>query len=396
MTRLFCLALLSALVAAKSAKCNMNKEYPPTSKILPSGENKTVEWEVLNLDAPAAERWAHIVQPRIKGIQKLIDTVLDLIKEIVGESKFNSMLPILDFLASGQVDGFPSDYAAEVKGIAKVTGIHLTELFVLQVAYEIWGLCTSFVVQDSEGEIWHGRNLDFGLFPSFDFNKMEWKLTEALRPLVISLDVQRGGKTLYKSTTYAGFAGVITAMRPGVFSISVDSRFDNKLDGGLISWILGDKKNHELTFTVRQSMEDPKITTYKQAFDFLNSTVMIGPSYLILGGVNKGEGAVISKDAVTINVIDLESSAKNGSFYVLETNYDNWKPAPFFDDRRNPAKACLDQMGPSGLNGFEGMYNTLSGKPNLNKLTTYTTLMHVKTGKYESYRQFCSGECSFW
>merc|ERR1711968_427659 len=112
--------------------------------------------------------------------------------------------------------------------------------------------------------------------------------------------------------------------------------------------------------------------------------------------MNKDEGAVITKEQSTIDVNDLPRAHKNGSYYVLETNYDNWKPVPFFDDRRSPARACMDQMGAPGLNGFEGLYNMLSAKPNTNKLTTFTTLMHVKSGKYEAYRQQCEGICSFW
>ena len=33
--------------------------------------------------------------------------------------------------------------------------------------------------------------------------------------------------------------------------------------------------------------------------------------------------------------------------------------------------------------------DVLSATPNLNKLTSYTTLMHVATGKLEAYRQLC-------
>ena len=390
------LGLLAAFALGKDAKCNMHEDYPPTSNKIPSGENKTVEWFTLNLDAAPEDRWTGLVKARKDGIANLIGTVTALLKKIVGDEKFEHLISILDLFIDKEFEAWPNDYGREVDGISKATGIRKTELFILQMAYEVWGLCTSMVVQDSNGEIWHGRNLDFGLFPAFDFKNMEWKLTEALRPLVINVDVQRGGKTLYYSTSYAGFAGVITGMRKGAFSISVDTRFDNKFDMGLIKWILGDKSKAELTFTVRSVLEDPAMTSYSKAYSYLKNVTMIGPSYIIIGGMDKGEGAIISKDQETINVLDLNDQLQNGTFYVVETNYDNWKKAPFFDDRRNPAKACLDQMGSNGVNGFSGVFNTLNGKPNLNKLTTYTTLMSVKTGKYEAYRQYCEGWCAFW
>jgi len=35
----------------------------------------------------------------------------------------------------------------------------------------------------------------------------------------------------------------------------------------------------------------------------------------------------------------------NGStWYILETNYDHWKQPFFLDDRRTPAKRCMNAM----------------------------------------------------
>mmetsp|Transcript_3544 Transcript_3544/g.5640 ORF Transcript_3544/g.5640 Transcript_3544/m.5640 type:complete len:403 (+) Transcript_3544:50-1258(+) len=391
------LLLLAPLSSAKDyAKCKIQPLYPPTEKVLPTGENKTVEWFTLNLDLPAEQRWTGLVKPKAKQIQRLVDVVINSIQKIIGEKRWNSTSALLEFMVDLELRALPNDYGREIKGMSEATGIPRADLFILNMAYEVWGLCTSMVIQDDAGEVWHGRNLDFGLFPAFDFKHLQWTMTEALRPLVVNVDVQKGGKTLYKSTSYAGFAGVITGLKKGGFSISVDSRFDNKFDIGLIKWLLGDHKHQELTFTVRKTFEDPSITNYIQAFNFLNTTTMIGPSYIIIGGMNSGEGAVITKEQATIDVMSLADELQKGSFFVLETNYDNWKPAPFFDDRRNPAKECLNQLTPKGINGFTGLYNVLSAKPNLNKLTTYTTLMNVKTGAFEAYRQHCEGICSFW
>lgn len=49
--------------------------------------------------------------------------------------------------------------------------------------------------------------------------------------------------------------------------------------------------------------------------------------------------------------------------------------------------------GPSGFN-ISALYNVLSATPNLNKLTTFTTLMHSKSGRFEAYRQFCVDSAS--
>ena len=102
-------------------------------------------------------------------------------------------------------------------------------------------------------------------------------------------------------------------------------------------------------------------------------------------------------DGQTIDVWHLKDTPSGK--YLLETNYDHWESAPKFDDRREPAMDCLDDLAqsPRGFNGFEDLYNVLSAKPNLNRLTTYTTLMHPRTGELEAYRQFCQGlDCPLW
>ena len=81
---------------------------------------------------------------------------------------------------------------------------------------------------------------------------------------------------------------------------------------------------------------------------------------------------------------------------MIETNYDNWVTPPFFDDRRGPAEQCLKQVTPNNVN-FESLFNVLSAEPNLNLLTTYTTLMNVKEGKFEAYKQTCKTHpCTPW
>jgi acid ceramidase len=52
------------------------------------------------------------------------------------------------------------------------------------------------------------RNLDFGIWPALYLKDGNfWELTHVLRPIVVNVEMQQGGKTLYKSTTFAGFIG---------------------------------------------------------------------------------------------------------------------------------------------------------------------------------------------
>jgi acid ceramidase len=97
--------------------------------------------------------------------------------------------------------------------------------------------------------------------------------------------------------------------------------------------------------------------------------------------------------AGTVDVWDI--GTRNSSWYLVETNYDHWKSAFILDDRRDPARKCLDQRGQQNV-GFAEIYDVLSSRPVLNKLTTYTALMNVETGHLETYLQVCPDPCFPW
>ena len=41
-----------------------------------------------------------------------------------------------------------------------------------------------------------------------------WWITEALKPLIVNLEFYRKKRLVYKAVSYAGYVGVITAMKP--------------------------------------------------------------------------------------------------------------------------------------------------------------------------------------
>lgn len=198
---------------------------------------------------------------------------------------------------------------------------------------------------------------------------------------------------MYKSVSFAGYVGVISGLKPGVISLTVNERFS--LDGGyigIIEWILGKRDAKWATFLTRDVMESA--TSYSQAHDMLTKSKVLSPVYYILGGKKSREGTVITRSrTTTLNEMSLKPA--NGTWYVLETNYDPWKEPLFFDDRRNPGKHCMNKMGQNEVS-FKGLFNVLSSQPVLNKLTAYTTLMQVDSGEVETYIRDCKTPCFPW
>lgn len=61
-----------------------------------------------------------------------------------------------------------------------------------------------------DGTFYHGRNLDYGV--------------PGLQDIAVNVNFTSKGKTVYQGTTYTGFIGLLTGMKPGAFSLSIDER----------------------------------------------------------------------------------------------------------------------------------------------------------------------------
>jgi N-acylethanolamine-hydrolysing acid amidase len=60
-------------------------------------------------------------------------------------------------------------YADEITAGANKLGIPLGTATLLNVVYEAAAACTSIIAQDSQGNIYHGRNLDWDLADTLRF-----------------------------------------------------------------------------------------------------------------------------------------------------------------------------------------------------------------------------------
>lgn len=90
--------------------------------------------------------------------------------------------------------------------------------------YELSRACTSIVAQAADGQLFHGRNLDFGQW--FRWNQTSrffrddrprrscrsWGLTDALKAITVNIRFIKEGKLLFRGTTFAGHLGVLTGL----------------------------------------------------------------------------------------------------------------------------------------------------------------------------------------
>ena len=219
--------------------------------------------------------------------------------------------------------------------------------------------CTSIVAESEQGTIFHGRNLDY----SFQ--------TTILEKATIVVDFQSKGVTRYSGTTFVGYIGLLTGQKPNKFTISLDERdtgepWENVVAGlvsgshGIVSW------------HIRNALADPN-SDYVSALELLSSVTLITPSYIVIGGTEPTQGAVITRDRLA--ALDVWKLAPlSGQWYVLETNYDHWAPPPADDNRRDPGMKAMNSTGRAAISP-DALFTVLSTPPVLNDQTTYTNIM---------------------
>lgn len=87
--------------------------------------------------------------------------------------------------------------------------------------------------------------------------------------------------------------------RPGKdgYALTIDSRFDDNLDLGLVEWFDLKKPTSrlEVTMLCRQVLQSKNSgANYRKALEAINNTGVIGPAYIIVSGTKSGEGTALS------------------------------------------------------------------------------------------------------
>ena len=334
--RLSCVFSLACVASILVSLCSSNT--PPTY--------------ILNLDEQPELRWRQVGKDYGSQMVKFRSQVIQLFKIPP------AILELMETQSTAIEAYLPPEYAAEIVGLANVIGMSVTDMIFVNILYDITAACTSIVAQTSDNKIIHARNLDYSL-------------AAELRNLTIIIDAKRNNKTVYSGVTYAGMVGLATGQKPNAFTISLNQRNKGFRIENLYQ-ILVDRESHFVTFEIRSMLESAVGSFRSTVLQFM-TTPLMAPCYIILGGVQPGEGAVITRAReaeLSIRFIDTE----NDVWYVLETNYDWWDPPPSSDNRRDPAVKHMNQIGQSKIS-LDTLYDVLSTPPVCNQGTTYTALM---------------------
>jgi len=287
-----------------------------------------------------------------------VHQVLALLGEIIPEWLEPSVVTIAEDL----VLPYLGEYGQEIKTLAEFAKIPVGVGVLLNIFYEIEAGCTSIVAQDEQGKMFHVRNMDFDM-------------AKTLRQLTIRVEYQKQGKTIFWATTFVGYVGVLTGMKPGSFAISLNERDTGYIVENLLEALLV-PGTYVASFLIREILTN--INGYDEAVKAISSPSLVAPAYIIVSGANPGEGVVITRNR--FDVADLwKLDLHENRWFLVETNDDHWLPPQ--DDRRDLAIKATSALGETTIN-LNGLYQVLSIHDVLNSQTVYTTLMSATTGNF--------------
>lgn len=343
------------------------------------------KWYTVNIDAEAHEMWREVATDKKDQMVAAIGVVQKMVTEFAGADAWDALL----LLMAGAPNMLTEPYRTEIKALADLTGIDVDQLVLLNIFYELSKACTSIVAMDQHNKVWHARNQDFGFLFIWNIEEHTWELTKALRNLVTQINYHKDGKLLFKAVTFAGHLGILTAIRPGQYSLSMNSRFGSSVETMTHFFMNGLDDNQQFgVYACRDMLTN--CATFEEAKAYIENVQLLAGAYFIMGSTTGG--AVVTRAYNQTDHEALTDTKEKNGWYVLQTNYDWNEKDIYLDDRTIPGNKCMQQLGRKRVSK-EGLFQVLSSKTNLNKATVYTSVMELETGAFYTFIQQCEDPC---
>ncbi len=238
----------------------------------------------INLDLPPAERW-NFLQSDPQEADVLIGYYL---KDLGDVSFFRDAI---EYYKSTFVK---QEYLEEIRTIAAFSQYSENDILITNLYYDalkfVFG-CTAFTVQ-TDGQKFHARNLDW------------WTENDALKKQTKVFHFTRNNQILYSAVSWIGFVGILSGMKPGKFSITLNA----------VSSTEKPNLAPPITFLIRDVLE--KAASFEEALHMLSTTEIASDCLLMLAGVNPNEQVVIER---TPRKFALRYSDEN--FLVVTNDY---------------------------------------------------------------------------
>jgi N-acylethanolamine-hydrolysing acid amidase len=318
----------------------------------------------IDLNASYRDRWAPVLDEYGADLRAFID-------HLGVSDKAQKVLALLDKVDYPVLEAYNKEFAQEVKAISDYAGLSFTEVAVLNFIYDITAQCTSVLIQDPTGNVFHSRNLDFPYAPF-------------LASMLFHGRYFRDGKLLYEGISLVGYLGVITGVKPNAFSFSIDQYVlpgEATKAENITNIVMGVaqifRRKLSPTYVVRKGFET--LNDYDSFVNYLKETDTVSRAYYIVAGAKPGQGTVITKYRNSVqNQTSL--SFETGKWYVAQSNYRGDIPDPANDNRATAARDFLNAVGVNGITHQTLLDGVMSNYPVFNNETLHTTIMQPSTG----------------
>ncbi|QDZ18849.1 N-acylethanolamine-hydrolyzing acid amidase [Chloropicon primus] len=386
------LGLLATVQAARPPRFDMGK---PVMKF--DGLQKESNWTqrlaaegTVNLDLPPEERWREVCGALKNESKYLEEYLMESVHVNAAEEK------MIEKLGEILLENYGRDMRGEIKGCADALGVDFGLLMVLNLGYEVrrlgggihnttgpcddcmhegqgGNMCTSIVARQPDGNIVHGRNLD-------------WNIPADLRNFVMTVKFTQNGQHVFTGGTIVGYMGILTGLKPGLFSVSIDERgLGGDLLGNMIMAVTN-KNSLQPSHLLRKTLMEA--SNYDEAVQMLSTAPLIAPVYYIIAGISANDGALLTRDRTkSVQPLFLD----NNKWYLLQTNYDHWVQPPIFDDRRKYGLQYMNAIDPNQVN-LEEVNGVLSKWPVRNDDTSQTILMNPLSSSWTFYIDLFKGD----
>ncbi|GAB5355103.1 hypothetical protein AAMO2058_000177200 [Amorphochlora amoebiformis] len=300
----------------------------------------------IDLSLPPHERWVAVSKAYrgvLPGLVKEIWAMLGVSKKEIKEL-CSSFAEQAQYALLG-VDR--ADILQEIKGLSSGLGVEYDQLLTLNMQYEMCANCTAIVGRTSKG-VALGRTLD-------------WEFPQ-LKKVTIQVEFLKRGKLLYTCTTWAGYAGVFTAVNNAFgYALAINFRENESQPNERISqsgYVASDLADHvaddvagvagdlekmwPIGVLARDVLENAK--SYDEVILRLSSSGLIAPVYFIVS--DHKQGIVLTRNRIGECARMCLEDEKGGSKEVgtgcwgmrstlLQANMDHWTKDPRIDKQQS-------------------------------------------------------------
>lgn len=304
---------------------------------------------IVSLDAKPEDRWREIITDNKNAVVAIYHKL---------QSTHGSWLAKV----ASNVIGLSSYFGyilhdKELTYISKECGIPFGQLVLLQIMYELSACCTSTVYM-MDGIPVH-------------FRTMDWPLLD-LKKLTITIDFQSKGVTKYSAVTWAGYIGMMTAVKKGI-SISMNYR---ETQGSLWDNISNLAKSYWPSgYLIRYVMEND--LDYDEVVKLLTTSKLVAPCYFIVGGSKSDQCIDIVRDRENFQIHKMNNDM------LIQTNIDPNASAMcrnilYSRERRELAKNVISKIQKSDTHkmpSIDEIFDAFNVSPIINEETVYMCMM---------------------